>query len=264
VEGSVVSLSTHTGTGDDVGSNASSGVLPGDLAHTMGAMPAQAYGNSATGIGTARGWRPDTTRPSPGSPTSTGGRNGVLSGEDATTSAASTPVSSSSVAMPLRAAGNVAARPVGVQPARAPAPTRPTPPAAPADRARPDAGTGGRQSVEIVFLVFDGAVRPEPTPTDVPEPERIPELADWAPGMGNASVLPPDPVTEPIPPAEAPKVEPPKTEPPKVEPPKTEQTEGPAETPRAVPQIEGSALSGLDSALMLTWLLGEPVDPPIR
>ena len=263
-----MSLSTHTGTGGDVGSNANSGVLSGGLAHTMGAMPAQAHGDSATGIGIARGWRPDTTRPSRGSPTSTG-RNGMLSDEDAVTSAVSAPVSSSSVAMPLRAVGNVAARPVGVQPTGAPAPTRPTPPAAPADRAQPDAGTGGRRSVEIVFLVFDGAVRPEPTPTDVPGPERIPELAGWAPGMGNAPVLPSDPVTEPIPPAGAPEVEPPKTEPPKTEPPKTgppktEQTERPAETPRAVPQVEGSALSGLDSALMLTWLLSEPVDPPSR
>ena len=264
-----MSLSTHTGTGDDVGSNARSGVLSGDSTNTMAGMPAQAYGNSATGNGTARRWHPETATSPPGSPTSNGGRNGTQSDDGFITSAAGTPLSSSSVAMPLRAAGNAAVPPVGVPPTGAPAPTRPIPPAAPADRARPDAGTGGRRSVEIVFLVFDGAVRPEPTPTDVPGPERIPALAGWAPGMGNAPVLPSDPVTEPIPPAGAPEVEPPKTEPPKTEPPKTgppktEQTERPAETPRAVPQVEGSALSGLDSALMLTWLLSEPVDPPSR
>lgn len=274
VEGSVVSLSTHTGTGDDVGSNASSGVLSGDSANTIGArtmgeMPGQANGDSATGIGTARGWRPETMTPSPGSPTSTGGRNGMLSDDDSSTPAASTPGGSSSVAMPLRAAGNTAVPPAGDAPTGAPGPTRPTPPVAPADRARSDADTAGRRSVEIVFLVFDGAARPEPTPTDVPGPERIPELAGWAPGVGNAPVLPSDPVTEPIPPAGAPKTGPSKTQPPKTgspktESPKTERMERPAETPQAVPQVEGSALSGLDSALMLTWLLGEPSGAPRR
>lgn len=259
-----MSLSTHTGTGGDVGGNASSRVLSGNLAHTMGAMRGQAYDKSAVGIDTARGLLLDTTVPFRVSPTSTGGRNEMLS-DDSSTSAANSPTASSSVAMPLRAAGNAAVPPVGVHRNGAPAPIRPTPRAAPADRARPDAGTDGRRSVEIVFLVFDGAARPEPTPTDVPGPERIPELAGWVPGVGNAPAPPPDPVSETVSPtAPTPEVEPPNAEPPKAVSPDRPETERPPETPRAGPQVEGSALSGLDSALMLTWLLGEPSGPPSR